>query len=146
MFLGSQQEVILNRHFSLWAASTVGFNACQLTVITTLSRTNWAIMSKSHTSAFNVEFYLYDMCISDCTSQPAQWISCIACHYCDHMHHSVSFIKQVCPTVRPHLNYTDRWSGKGQLLRLRTKELPHCTTYALLPCSRSPHNVLQSPS
>jgi len=35
---------------------------------------------------------------------------------------------------------------KGRLLRLWMKEPPHCAAYVLLPCSRSPHNVLHSPS
>jgi len=79
---------------------------------------------------------------------PAQWVTHIACRYCHQVHlhiilpHSISFVKQVCPTVRAHLNDTNRWSGKGQLPRLRMKEWPHCTTYALLPCLCSLHHVL----
>jgi len=60
--------------------------------------------------------------------------------------HSISFIEQVCPTVRSGLNDTDRGRGKGQLLRLRMKEPPHCAAYALLPCSCLPHNALHSRS
>ena len=45
--------------------------------------------------------------------------------------HSISSIEQVCPKVRPCF-----WA----------KEPTHCNTYALLPCSRSSHNVLHSPS
>lgn len=41
--------------------------------------------------------------------------------------HSVSFIEQVCPTVRPNLSDTNRGRGEEWPLRLRTKELPHCT-------------------
>ena len=54
--------------------------------------------------------------------------------------HSVFLIEQVCPMVRSRLSNINKWRVKGQTLRLRMKEPPHCATYALLPCSCSPHN------
>ena len=76
------------------------------------------------TTAFSVELYLSCTCLS----------------------RSVSFVNQVCPTVRPCLSNAGRRESKKRALRLRMKELPHCAAYTLLPCSRLPHNVLQSPS
>ena len=56
--------------------------------------------------------------------------------------YSVSFIEQVCPTVRPCLCDTDRGREKGQLLGLRIKEPLYCAAYTLLPHSRSPNVLL----
>ena len=50
------------------------------------------------------------------------------------------WLSQVCPTVRTHM------SKKGWPLGHGTKALPHCTVYAMLPCSGSTHNVLHPPS
>ena len=58
----------------------------------------------------------------------------------------VSFTEQAHPTVRARLSDTDKQGGKGQLLRLRLKKLPHCATNLLPLHSHSPHNVLHSPS
>jgi len=59
--------------------------------------------------------------------------------------HSVSFIEQVCSTVRPHLSNADRGGGKGWPLRLKTKKAAVLhPAYALLSCSYSPHKVLPS--
>ena len=58
--------------------------------------------------------------------------------------HSVSFIKRVCPTVRPCLSEADRWREKEQLLRLGMKDPLHCAAYVLLPRSCLPNNILHS--
>lgn len=58
----------------------------------------------------------------------------------------VSFTKQAFPTVRARLSDTDEEGGKSQLLRLRLKKPPHCTTNMLPLHSRSLHNVRHSPS
>jgi len=62
--------------------------------------------------------------------------------------HSVSFIEQVGPTVRPCLSDANkgRYQGKQWPLSLGTKEPSHCTTCTLLPRSHSPYTVLHSPS
>ena len=58
--------------------------------------------------------------------------------------HSISSIKQVCPTVRTHLSNSNRGRGKGRPLRLRMQNLPHshCIAYTLLPRSHSPYIYL----
>jgi len=93
----------------------------------------WASVSEPHTSVFNVELCLYRSLIS-------HTVTATMCAYCP-----APFIKQLCPTVRPHLSDTDRGRRKRWLWRLGTKEPPCCTAYALLPPSHSPHNVLHSP-
>ena len=110
------------------------------------------------TGVFNVDFCLYGtyihmlVCMSQ-VEQLAQWVTHIIHLYCHHEHqlscpipYSVSFIAQVCLTVRPCLSDMNRGRGKHWPLRLRTKEPPHFTTYTLLPRSHLPYNVLHSPS
>ena len=109
----------------------------------------WVSVRDLHTSAFDVEFCLYSMYGCTCIHWTVchGWLSwslvsrTITATMC-----SVSFIKQVCSVVRPHLSDADRGGGKGWPLSLGTNDPPHCTGYVLLPCLRSPHNVLHSPS
>jgi len=42
---------------------------------------------------------------------------------------SPSSSKYVCPTARLYMSDGNRWSGKGQLLRLGIKKLLHCAAY-----------------
>ena len=60
--------------------------------------------------------------------------------------HSVSSMEQVCPTVRPHMSNADGGAGGRTTAETLDKKSPHFAAYALLSHSRSPHNVLPSPS
>jgi len=61
----------------------------------------------------------------------AQLVTHIARHYCHRVCYCPApfclLIKQVCSTVRPNLSDTNRGRGEERPLKLRTKELPHCT-------------------
>jgi len=106
---------------------------------------------REHTSVFNAKFCLYGTYIGPCITAS---IASSADHsYCALLlpivlPHSMS--SSIYPTVRPHLSDTGRWmadaEGKDGCKRLGTKEPLHCAPYVLLPCSRSPNNVLHSPN
>ena len=69
---------------------------------------------------------------SHCTPLVPPWVPIV-------LPHSISI--SLLPIVLPHsISDTDRWSGKGRLLGLRTKEVLHCASYALLLHSCLLHN------
>ena len=83
-------------------------------------RDYWASVSEPHTSALNVELFLYGTYIqglyiaADAASSAGHSYHVPLLAPREHivLPHSVSFIEQVCPTVRPHLNDADRVRGK----------------------------------
>ena len=95
---------------------------------------NWVSVNEPHTSVSNAEFCLYWSLVS-CA------VTATTCAFC-----SAPFRLLHQESMSNILSVTNRRRGKGQPLRLWTKEPSHCVAYALLPHSRSPHNVLHSPS
>ena len=87
----------------------------------------------SVSSVSNAEFCLYWSLVSSA-------ITATTCAFC-----SAPF-RLHQESMSNILSVTNRGRGKGQPLRLWTKEPSHCAAYALLPHSCSPHNVLHSPS
>ena len=81
---------------------------------------HWASLSEPYTSAFNVELCLYGMSSVNGTTSSAGHLyrtPLLPPHAPIALPHSISFIEQVCPTVRPC-----RHGGEnGWLLRLETK-------------------------
>jgi len=123
-----------------------------------ICRLNCASMSKPHSTVFSIEFCLHTMYISThsvYTSICHSWfgrlsqspVTRITPCYCHHVllltcPHSSN---KVCPLVRAHLSNVNRGRRKGWSTM---KQPLHCTAFTLFHVahSRSPHNVLPSPT
>ena len=109
-------------------------------VVLSVLNLDWASMSEPHTSGFNVD------CTSVCMlwlARPAWLVNPIALRYLlpprvpTVLPHSISFIEQVCPTVKPHLKDTyrlrrkDEWTATLCHLFIATSFMltPQCSTF-----------------
>ena len=107
----------------------------------------WVSVRESHTSMLNVKLSVLSVHRSIRCSIHHGWHASSAGHSYHArllsscvpivLSHSISFIKRVCPTVRPRLSKADRWSRKGWPLRFGMNELLHCIAYASLCLSIS---------